>query len=353
MIEGFVQFTDVVRDDICQVPVLGLVPHIFDRINFRRISGKPLDLQPTSPSFLQLTDGRAMGRQSIANENKRTTQVGVDLTQKPNKVRRSSVVVQEFIVQAKSTCPWCASNCGQRGDSVMTIPHMLNRRHPSRGPHSAPQRLQQIATFVEKNDASFAFEALFLSAANLRGSTERWRSRPARGLAVSASADSIRACGANGARSLDGTAHRTAGQSCLGQVARSIRTPRSPNVAFLVTKPQPASSALRKRASAYAPDEASRATYSRGATPPSNDAPKRRSSQQPQLHPSMSFPAQTAELQSSGEFQATRDFLMVSCRHCSESSIKFPLTMSDSVGPSACRTHTHRTAPRRTLSASL
>lgn len=94
-IEGLMQFADVVRDDVCQVPVLGLVPHIFDWINFRRISGKPLDLKPMGPSLLQLTDGRAMGRQAIANEDERTTQVGMDLTQKPNKVRRPSVVVSK------------------------------------------------------------------------------------------------------------------------------------------------------------------------------------------------------------------------------------------------------------------
>ena len=289
------QFADVVRDVVCQVPVLGLVPDIFDRIDFRRISRKPLDPKPMGASFPQPTDGRAMGRQPIANENERTTQVGMDLTQKPNKVRRSSVVVQELIVQAKSTGPRCASNCGQCGDSVMTIPHMLDRRHPTRGPHSAPQRLQQIATFIEKNNASFAFEALFLSAANRCGSNGRSRSRPARALAVSVSADSIRACGASAARNQDGTAHRTAGRSCLGQVAQSIRTTRSPNAAFLVTKPQSTSSAVGKRASAYAPDGPSRATYSRGATPSSNDAPKRCLSQPPQLHPSTSFPARTAE----------------------------------------------------------
>lgn len=323
MIEGLVQFVDVVRDDVCQISVLGLVPRIFDRIEVRRIPWKPLDVKPMGAGCLQSTDGRAMGRQPIANENERATQVGMDLTQKPNKVRRSGVVVQEFIVQAKSTGPRCASNCGQRGDSVMTIPDILDRRHAPRGPHPAPQRLEQIATLVEKNNASFAFEALFLSAANLRGSNGRWRSRPARALAVSASADSIRACGASGARNQDGNAHRTAGRSCLGQAAQSIRTTRSPNAAFLVTKPQSTSSAVGKRASAYAPDGASRATYSRGATPSSNDAPKRRSSQPPQLHPSTSFPARTAELQFSGEFQAIRDFLMVSCRHCSESSISF------------------------------
>ena len=317
------QFADVVRDDVCQVPVLGLVPDIFDRIDFRRISGKPLDMKPMATGFLQPTDGGTMGRQPIANENERPTQVGMDLTQKPNKVQRSSVVIQEFIVQAKSTGPWCASKCGQRSDPVMTIPHMLDRRHPTRGPHSAPQRLEQIATFVEKNDASLAFEALFLSAANLRGSNGRWRSRPVRALAVSASADSIRVSGVSGARSQDGTVHRTAGRSCLGQAARSIRMTRSPNAAFLVTKPQPTSSAVGARASAYVPDGASRATCSRGATPSSNDAPKRRSSQQPQLRPSISFPARIAELRSSGEFQAIRDFLMVSCRNCSESPISF------------------------------
>jgi hypothetical protein len=205
----------------------------------------------------------------------------------------------------------------------MTIPDILDRRHAPRGPHPAPQRLQQIATFVEKKNASFAFEALFLSAANLRGSNGQRRSRPAHALAVSASADSIRACGASGARNQDGTAHRTAGRSCLGPAAQSIRMTRSPNAAFLVTKPQSTSSAVGKRASACAPGGASRATCSRGATPPSNDAPKRRSSQPPQLCPLMSFPARTAELRSSGEFQAFRDFLMVSCQHCSESAISF------------------------------
>jgi len=162
-IECLMQFVDVIGDDIYQITVFGLVPYIFDRIKVRRIRGEPLDAKPWGTGLQQLADGGTMSRQAVAYEDDRTPQVEMDFSHESYKVRGSGVVVKEFIVQAQPTGPGRASNCRQCSDPIVTIPDSLNRRVSRRSPHSPPQRLQQIATFIEKNQASLPFEALFFN----------------------------------------------------------------------------------------------------------------------------------------------------------------------------------------------
>lgn len=48
LIQGGVQVVDVLRDDICQVPVLELIPDILHLIKIRRVWRKPFHLEPRS-----------------------------------------------------------------------------------------------------------------------------------------------------------------------------------------------------------------------------------------------------------------------------------------------------------------
>src|SRR3990172_1188628 len=104
-IEGLMEFVDIVGDDVGQIGVLGLVPHVFDGIKVRGVCWKPFDTKPWSTVLQQLPDSGTMGRQTVTHENERTPQVQVNLAQEPNKVRSSCVVVKEFIVQADPTGP--------------------------------------------------------------------------------------------------------------------------------------------------------------------------------------------------------------------------------------------------------
>lgn len=322
-IEGFMEFVDIIGNDVGQIAVFGLVPHVFDGIKVRGVCWKPFDRKPLNTFFQQLPDGRSMGRQTVPHENERTPQVQVNLAQEPNEVRSSCVVVKEFVVQAQPTGPRRASNSCYSSDPIVTIPDPLDRRVSRRSPHSPPQGLEQIATFIKKNQASFPFEALFLAAANSRGSSERLRLRSARELAVSVSADSNRADAANGAHRWDDTPRQRDAGSCRVRAARSTPTARIPNAASLASARQPIRSADEPKASVFGPDEVLRAACHRGATPLSTDVPKKHSHLPQQLLPLMSFPARTAGLRFSGESQALRDFLMVSYTYYSASSPHF------------------------------
>jgi hypothetical protein len=199
----------------------------------------------------------------------------------------------------------------------VTMPHALHRREPYGSPAPASQGLQKIATFIDKNDASIAFKALFLSATNLRGSIERWPAHRAGVRAGWAFAESNRDCGAIEPCSLDGTGRQRAERSCREPAARSIPTRRSPNIVYPATKLKQALSAGKVRAWVCVPGGALRTTYSRVAMPSSSETPKRHSLQPPQQLQSRTFPARRAGLRSSDELRAIRDFQMVSYPHCS------------------------------------
>ena len=318
-IECLMQFVDVIGDDIYQITVFGLVPYIFDRIKVRRIGGEPLDAKPWGTGLQQLADGGTMSRQAIAHEDDRTPQVDMDFSHKSYKVCGSGVVVKEFVVQTQPTGPGRASNCRQRSDPIVTIPDSLNWRVSRRSPHPPPQGLQQIATFIEKNQASLPFEALFLAAASSRGSSGRWRLHSARALVGLASVDSIRADEANGARRWDGTARRKVAGSCPAPVAQSTPMARTPNAVCPASVRQRVRSAGELRASVSVPDEVLHAACHRAATHSSTDVPKTHWRLPQRRLPSTSFPARTVGLRFADGSRAPRDFLMVSCIHCSDS----------------------------------
>ena len=246
--------------------------------------------------------------------------MSVYVPQEPHHIWGARVMVKQRVVEPESFRPRRAGKCRQRRDSIVSVPGMLQRRFANRSPHAPPQRLEQIATFIKKNQASLPFEALFLAAANSRGSSERLRLRSARALAVSVSADSNRADAANGAHRWDDTPRQRGAGSCRVRAARSTPTARIPNAASPASARQLIRIAGEAKASVFGPDEVLRAACHRGATPLSTDVPKTHSHLPQQLLPLMSFPARTAGLRFSGESQALRDFLMVSYTYSTASS---------------------------------
>lgn len=311
------QFLGSTGDHVRQVSILRLIPNVFDGIEFRRVRGKPFDMKPVSTLALQLGDCRAMSSQAVTDEREWPTQVSVNLPHEANEVASVSVMVQQFIVQTDPTSPWCACDNRHRRYPFVAMPHVLHRCQPLGGPDSAAQGLQKIATFIEKNNTSIAFEALFLSAANLRGSSERWRAHRARVHAEWVFGESSQSCEAIETCSPDETGYRRAERSCREPAARSIPTKHSPNAQFLATRPKRASFADLPRAWACVPDGALPAACSHVAMPSSSETRKRHSNQLPQLLLLRSCPARTVGLRSSDEPRALRDFQMVSYTHCS------------------------------------
>lgn len=244
----------------------------------------------------------------------------MDVTEEPDEIRSVGVVIKKFVIHSESARPWRPRNRGQRRDPIAAVPDPLGWCIAAGGPHSPPQWLQHIAAFIEKNDASFPFEALFLTAANRRGANGRWRTRRARALAVVASVDSSQACKAGEAHSQGGSERQRVARLCRGPAVRSTPMEHTPNAEYQASKRQPIRSIVWLRASVLVRDAALHAACPRAATTFSNDGPTTRYIQSSQPLPSMTFPARTAGLRSCDGLRALAGFLMVSCHNCSRST---------------------------------
>jgi hypothetical protein len=205
---------------------------------------------------------------------------------------------------------------------------MLQRRLANRSPHAASQWLKQIATFVEKNQASFAFEALFLAAAIRRGATERWPVHLVLGHVAPASGDSNQDCAGACPRSPRGIRSQTVGESGLGPVGMSTPKASNPNNRCHVSAQPIVPCAVQAKSLGLGQDADGRVmTYCRRvSTFPSNDTPRRRYTRPQQPLPSTFSLARKAGLQSFDELPAPRDFLVVSCPQFTRTHKSFPLT---------------------------
>lgn len=317
MIEGLVQFVNVIWNNVRQISVFGLLPHVLHGIKLWRIRWQPFDAKPLYPLFQKLAHGGPMSRQTVTHEYDRTTQVRMDFMQEANEIGRPCVVVEQFVVETQTCSPRCEGHSGQRRDPVVTIPDALDRRMSFRCPHPSPQRLQQIATFIKENQASLPCKALFLAAARFRDASGRCHARFAHALAVPASADSNRVCEEAVARNRDESPGRRGAGSCPGPTAPSTPTVRIPNNVFLETKRPPIPFAVQATAWIFCRREVWPVTYFRVARPCATDGPKKRCNQSPRPLRSTSSHARTIEPRSSDELRALRGFLMVSCTNCS------------------------------------
>lgn len=233
----------------------------------------------------------------------------MNVPQEPDEIRGTRIVVEQFVVESHARRPWCATKCRQRRYPVVATPRILLRRISCGGPYSPSQRLKQIATFVEKNDASLLLEALFLAAANPRGSSGQWRLRPAHVPGRRASGDSNPAHGATATLSHGGTERQTAAQSNPERVDLSNLTGHTPNISSHATWPLPIWFVAARKASTYLLGVVSHVTCSHAATRASNDMPRKHCIPRPRPLPSTSFPARTSGPRLSDGLRALPGFL--------------------------------------------
>lgn len=306
---------NVLRYNVRHGSVFGLVPNILHRIKVGRVGREPFNLQPRRAIRKQLSRRGAMSRQAIPDQNHRTPQVAVDLTHEANEIRRAGVVIQQFVIQAQPQSPRGLRHGGDCRDSIPSIPRALQWRATSRRPDAPLQRLQQIPAFVEENQASLPFEALFLVAAKFRDASGRSPLRFVRGLAAPAFVDSSPTHAATAARNWDETPRRTVARSRRVQEARSNRPARNPNNECRAPMLRPIPYIGGRTTWALAPDVAGLATGCRVSMPSSIGTPRKRWNRRLQPHPSTTCPARTAWLQSYDGLRASQGFRLVSCRH--------------------------------------
>lgn len=313
-----VQIVNVLRNDVCQGPAFGLIPHVFHRIEVGRVRWKPFDLEPGVVIFKKSAGSGAMSRQAIPHQNDWTAQMTMDIADKANEIRCPRVVIQKFVVQSQPQRPRSPCDGGDRRDAIASVPGPLNGRVACRGPHSPPQGLQQIATFVDKNQASLAFEALFLVAARCRDAIGQCPIRCVLGPAVRASADSSPTDAATAAHTPDENLRQTIAGSCPAPTVRSNRQAHNPNIACRASMQRRVLSVAGLKVWASCQDEPSLEACSHASTHFASGTPMTHWNRLPQPHPSTTRPSRRAWPRSSDGLRASRGFLLVSCSNCTE-----------------------------------
>lgn len=321
MFQFGVQILDVLRNDVRQGAAFGLIPNILDRIEFRRIGWEPFDLEPRPAIFKESSGSRAMSGQAIPHQNDGTAQMPMDIADKANEIRGPRIVIQEFVVQSQPQRPRRACDGGDRRNAVASVPRALDRRVACRCPHSPPRRLQQESTFIEKNQASLTFEALFLVAARCRDATGQYPPRCVRALAARASAGSSPAGAATAAHTPDENPRRTFPGSCPAPAVRSSRRAHNPNTGCRASRQRPVLSVAELKAWASCPDEASLVACSHASTQIAIGMPMKHWNRLPQPLPSTTCPSRKAWPRSFDGLRASRGFLLVSCSNCTEPTI--------------------------------
>ena len=246
--------------------------------------------------------------------------MGVNFSQELHNICCSSIVVEQRVVKPESFRPRRAGKGRQRRDSVVSVPGMLQRRFSNRSPHAPSQWLKQIATFVQKNQASLTFKALFLAAAIRRGATERWPVRLVLGRVARASVNSSQVCGEGCPRSPHGTRRQTVGESGLGLADMSNPKASNPNgwCPFSAQAQGPCTVCVKASGVGHDADGHVTIYFRHASTFPSNGMPRRRYTRPQQPLPSAFSLARKAGLRSFDELPAPRDFLMVSSSQLTE-----------------------------------
>src|SRR5512138_4037206 len=93
------QIRDVVRQEVRQIPVFGLCPDLFVRIELRRIRRQPFDLQPTREPFQEPTGRRAMDLPTVQNQDKSPWQMAQHLGHERFNIGSADIVPMKGEVQ--------------------------------------------------------------------------------------------------------------------------------------------------------------------------------------------------------------------------------------------------------------
>jgi len=150
---------------------------------------------------------------AIEHDDQRSPQLPVQLPQEVADFFGRDVVVVKAEVASQPQCPRRQTQYAQHAPAIVPVPRLEHRRITARSPRAASERLQHQAGFIEKHQASFSFEPLFLVAAKSGDAIPQSPRHFVRGHARPASADSSPTCATACLRSRRDTRRRTTGES--------------------------------------------------------------------------------------------------------------------------------------------
>ena len=98
VVDIVVQVVKVVGDEVRQVIIFRALPTLLDRIQFRRVRGKPLEGEPVGMVLAEEARRRSVHTITIPNQNHPAAIMMMQLPEKPNQVLGLRILPQELEV---------------------------------------------------------------------------------------------------------------------------------------------------------------------------------------------------------------------------------------------------------------
>jgi hypothetical protein len=143
----------IIRDEVGQISILGVIPEHLDWVEFRRIAGKPFHLEPVYACFLQEANSLTVRAIAIQHQNQLSSQVTVQEIEKGHDLFETDVVIMHLKVQPQSMPKGSHGDGRDDRETVVPIPTVLDWRLAFGCPSAADHRLEHKAAFVYQNDA--------------------------------------------------------------------------------------------------------------------------------------------------------------------------------------------------------
>lgn len=212
---------DAVGDEVGQIAVFAMIPHLFGRIQVGRVTGEPLEPEPVGVMRLHVLRRGPMDGVTVPYEHDLAPKVSVHLGEEPDHIVGLNVMREKLKVESQRVASRRDGDGGDGRETIVTIPSILQRRLPTRRPCPASDGLHHEPAFIEKYDDSLLRSALFLSAAILAVETFRWRIRRAPARVAPAFGKSIRDFSAVSTHEPDDTSPRDDARSLPRRVGTS------------------------------------------------------------------------------------------------------------------------------------
>lgn len=133
VLNNLCQVCHIVRNKVCQLAVFAMVPNLFNRIQFRRISRKPFHVHTITESALQPTHAAAMNHPSVDHQNDARREMLQQGSDKSLKIIGTDILVHNRKIQSQPTAFWRAGQYCDSRQPIPSIPTAQNRREPMCG----------------------------------------------------------------------------------------------------------------------------------------------------------------------------------------------------------------------------
>lgn len=163
VIHGLGKMLHIIRNEVRQVSVLGVIPDHLNWIQVGCIAGQPFHFKPVHAGFAQEANSFAVCTEAVHNQDELSAQMTMDEVEKSYDLHEGDVVIVYLKVQAKPTVEGSQRYRRDNRQAVVPIPTVLDWRLTLRCPRAAHRWLQHEATFVYENDTPPLLTGFFLT----------------------------------------------------------------------------------------------------------------------------------------------------------------------------------------------